>query len=175
MVFAGERNIGKTTLLITFVRQTFEYANTMGASFLTALVRADDGTVVKLNLWDVSGLQNTRTLFLMYGRGASEYARSKCALRCMSSRVWTPFGRTLFTHMHGWMCDCLVMWSPHAEDAILLAYNPLNRATLEDLREDWLLRVKKECDPDAPLFVVAIDIGERSDGPPPVGATEAQE
>ena len=56
MVLLGESAVGKSSLVLRFVRGQFhEYQeSTIGAAFLTQTVSVDD-TTVKLELWDTAG------------------------------------------------------------------------------------------------------------------------
>jgi len=56
MVLLGESAVGKSSLVLRFVKGQFhEYQeSTIGAAFLTQTVSVDD-TTVKLELWDTAG------------------------------------------------------------------------------------------------------------------------
>jgi len=64
MVLLGESAVGKSSLVLRFVRGQFhEYQeSTIGAAFLTQTVSVDD-TTVKLELWDTAGQE--RLFFLV--------------------------------------------------------------------------------------------------------------
>ena len=60
MVLLGESAVGKSSLVLRFVRGQFhEYQeSTIGAAFLTQTVSVDDVTV-KLELWDTAGQERS--------------------------------------------------------------------------------------------------------------------
>ena len=63
MVLLGESAVGKSSLVLRFVRGQFhEYQeSTIGAAFLTQTVSVDD-TTVKLELWDTAGQERLVTI-----------------------------------------------------------------------------------------------------------------
>lgn len=65
MVLLGESAVGKSSLVLRFVRGQFhEYQeSTIGAAFLTQTVSVDDVTV-KLELWDTAGQERFLLSFL---------------------------------------------------------------------------------------------------------------
>lgn len=71
MVLLGESAVGKSSLVLRFVKGQFhEYQeSTIGAAFLTQTVTVDDITV-KLELWDTAGQERYHSLAPMYYRGA---------------------------------------------------------------------------------------------------------
>ncbi|CAF0916005.1 unnamed protein product [Rotaria sordida] len=71
MVLLGESAVGKSSLVLRFVKGQFhEYQeSTIGAAFLTQTVSVDD-TTVKLELWDTAGQERYHSLAPMYYRGA---------------------------------------------------------------------------------------------------------
>eukprot|EP00761_Pharyngomonas_kirbyi_P011511 gb/GECH01011536.1/.p1 GENE.gb/GECH01011536.1/~~gb/GECH01011536.1/.p1 ORF type:complete len:207 (+),score=38.91 gb/GECH01011536.1/:1-621(+) len=72
LVLLGESAVGKSSLVLRFVRgQFFEYQeSTIGAAFLTQTVRLSD-TTVKFEIWDTAGQERYKSLAPMYYRGAS--------------------------------------------------------------------------------------------------------
>ncbi|CAF1362959.1 unnamed protein product [Rotaria sordida] len=71
MVLLGESAVGKSSLVLRFVKGKFhEYeVSTIGAAFLTQTVSIGDITV-KLELWDTAGQERYQSLAPMYYRGA---------------------------------------------------------------------------------------------------------
>ena len=71
LVLLGEAAVGKSSLVLRFVRDTFvEYLeSTIGAAFLTQSVTIDEG-VVKFEIWDTAGQERYHSLAPMYYRGA---------------------------------------------------------------------------------------------------------
>jgi len=72
LVLLGESSVGKSSLVLRFVRgQFFEYQeSTIGAAFLTQTVPLGE-SVVKFEIWDTAGQERYRSLAPMYYRGAS--------------------------------------------------------------------------------------------------------
>lgn len=72
LVLLGESAVGKSSLVLRFVRGTFfEYQeSTIGAAFLTQTVPLGD-TTVKFEIWDTAGQERYKSLAPMYYRGAA--------------------------------------------------------------------------------------------------------
>eukprot|EP00762_Andalucia_godoyi_P006181 ANDGO_01709.mRNA.1 Ras-related protein Rab-5A len=72
LVLLGESAVGKSSLVLRFVRgQFFEYQeSTIGAAFLTQTVPLPEFTV-KFEIWDTAGQERYHSLAPMYYRGAS--------------------------------------------------------------------------------------------------------
>ena len=72
LVLLGESAVGKSSLVLRFVRgQFFEYQeSTIGAAFLTQTVPLGD-SVVKFEIWDTAGQERYKSLAPMYYRGAA--------------------------------------------------------------------------------------------------------
>lgn len=72
LVLLGESSVGKSSLVLRFVRgQFFEYQeSTIGAAFLTQTVPLGD-TIVKFEIWDTAGQERYKSLAPMYYRGAA--------------------------------------------------------------------------------------------------------
>jgi small GTP-binding protein len=72
LVLLGESAVGKSSLVLRFVRgQFFEYQeSTIGAAFLTQTVPLND-SVVKFEIWDTAGQERYKSLAPMYYRGAA--------------------------------------------------------------------------------------------------------
>lgn len=66
MVLLGESAVGKSSLVLRFVKGQFhEYQeSTIGAAFLTQTVSVDDVTV-KLELWDTAGQERSALLVVL--------------------------------------------------------------------------------------------------------------
>ncbi|KAL0485187.1 vacuolar protein sorting protein VPS12/21 [Acrasis kona] len=72
LVLLGESAVGKSSLVLRFVRgQFFEYQeSTIGAAFLTQTVPLGDA-VIKFEIWDTAGQERYKSLAPMYYRGAA--------------------------------------------------------------------------------------------------------
>lgn len=72
LVLLGETSVGKSSLVIRFVKGQFcDYQeSTIGAAFLTQTVVVNDYTV-KFEIWDTAGQERYATLAPMYYRGAA--------------------------------------------------------------------------------------------------------
>mmetsp|Transcript_34828 Transcript_34828/g.87614 ORF Transcript_34828/g.87614 Transcript_34828/m.87614 type:complete len:198 (+) Transcript_34828:178-771(+) len=71
LVLLGESAVGKSSLVLRFVRGQFlDYQeSTIGAAFLTQTVCLND-TTVKFEIWDTAGQERYHSLAPMYYRGA---------------------------------------------------------------------------------------------------------
>ncbi|KAH3673753.1 hypothetical protein WICMUC_003496 [Wickerhamomyces mucosus] len=69
IVFLGEQNVGKTSLITRFMYDTFDssYAATIGIDFLSKTMYLDDKTI-RLQLWDTAGQERFRSLIPSYIR-----------------------------------------------------------------------------------------------------------
>jgi len=71
LVLLGEAAVGKSSLVLRFVRNEFQENRepTIGAAFLTQKCRVDD-KVVKFEIWDTAGQERFHSLAPMYYRNA---------------------------------------------------------------------------------------------------------
>jgi small GTP-binding protein len=71
LVILGESGVGKSTLVIRFVKGKFNefQESTIGAAFLTQTVVVDD-TTIKFEIWDTAGQERYNSLAPMYYRGS---------------------------------------------------------------------------------------------------------
>lgn len=64
IVVLGAQGVGKTSLLLRYIKNQFSSANTtstVGASFMTKRVVDDESdTVVRLQIWDTAGQERFR-------------------------------------------------------------------------------------------------------------------
>lgn len=69
LVFLGDQNVGKTTLISQFVYKQIDkhYEPTIGIDFLTKKVDVDDREV-KLQLWDTAGQEKFHSIISSYAR-----------------------------------------------------------------------------------------------------------
>jgi small GTP-binding protein len=68
----GDFGVGKTSLVTSFVRQTFsdKYLTTVGVKIDTKLVKLANGSEIKLIIWDIAGNDALATTTISYLRGA---------------------------------------------------------------------------------------------------------
>ena len=73
LVLLGDSAVGKSCLVVRFVRdEFFEFQEpTIGAAFLTQTVSLESDRVVKFEIWDTAGQERYRSLAPMYYRGAA--------------------------------------------------------------------------------------------------------
>ncbi|KAI9141477.1 putative VPS21-Rab5-like GTPase [Paraphysoderma sedebokerense] len=71
LVLLGEAAVGKSSLVLRFVRNEFQENRepTIGAAFLTQKCRVDD-KIVKFEIWDTAGQERFHSLAPMYYRNA---------------------------------------------------------------------------------------------------------
>ncbi|KAF4636975.1 hypothetical protein G7Y89_g1112 [Cudoniella acicularis] len=75
IVVLGAQGVGKTSLLLRYIKNQFSPASTtstVGASFMTKRVVDDESdTVVRLQIWDTAGQERFRSISRLYYRGAN--------------------------------------------------------------------------------------------------------
>merc|ERR1712032_692363 len=71
-VFAGQSNVGKTSLMIRLADDEFKgsYVPTIGVDFRYKSMEVD-GKIVKFEIWDTAGQERFRTITSTYYKGAS--------------------------------------------------------------------------------------------------------
>ncbi|KAM0786027.1 GTPase Ypt5 [Microbotryomycetes sp. NB124-2] len=71
LVLLGESAVGKSSLVLQFVKQQFDdyRESTIGAAFLTQTVPVDGG-FIKFEIWDTAGQERYKSLAPMYYRNA---------------------------------------------------------------------------------------------------------
>ncbi|CDI76362.1 Ras family domain-containing protein, putative [Eimeria acervulina] len=71
-VLLGDASVGKSSLVIRFVKNTFSNAmeTTIGAAFFAHTIEVD-GKAVKFEVWDTAGQERFSSLAPMYYRGAA--------------------------------------------------------------------------------------------------------
>ena len=84
IVFLGDQNVGKTSLILRFTQDTFDssyqvsqlqfhtsfYQATIGIDFLSKTMYVDD-KMVRLQLWDTAGQERFRSLIPSYIKDSS--------------------------------------------------------------------------------------------------------
>ncbi|KYF39549.1 putative Ras-related protein Rab-5C [Toxoplasma gondii ARI] len=71
-VLLGDASVGKSSLVVRFVKNTFSdtMETTIGAAFFTQALQVD-GRTVKFEIWDTAGQERFSSLAPMYYRGAA--------------------------------------------------------------------------------------------------------
>lgn len=103
VVVLGEVNVGKTSLISTFMndgRYKAPTQSTVGTEFLSKEIRVD-GTVVTLQVWDTAGQERFESIGYAFYRGAN-----CCLLVCDLSN------RESFTALDKWKRNFLNNASP---------------------------------------------------------------
>ena len=72
LVFLGDQNVGKTSIITRFMYDSFDtaYQATIGIDFLSKTMYLEDRTV-RLQLWDTAGQERFRSLIPSYIRDSS--------------------------------------------------------------------------------------------------------
>eukprot|EP01129_Flabellula_baltica_P007492 TRINITY_DN2920_c0_g1_i3.p1 TRINITY_DN2920_c0_g1~~TRINITY_DN2920_c0_g1_i3.p1 ORF type:complete len:154 (-),score=20.49 TRINITY_DN2920_c0_g1_i3:93-521(-) len=72
VITIGDPDVGKTSFLLRLCRDCFyeEPLQSIGVDFLIKMVKLDDDTVVKLQLWDTAGHEKFRAITSNYYKGA---------------------------------------------------------------------------------------------------------
>ena len=72
MVLLGESGVGKSCVVLRFVRGQFDPSSkvTVGAAFMSHPVALPDGATVKFEIWDTAGQERYASLAPLYYRGA---------------------------------------------------------------------------------------------------------
>eukprot|EP01051_Picozoa_sp_SAG22_P004702 SAG22_NODE_259_length_13477_cov_10.020407_12_plen_223_part_00 len=72
VIVVGEVGTGKTSLVRQFISQTFSnnYKSTIGVDFALKVIRWDDRTQVRLQLWDIAGQERFGSMTRVYYKDA---------------------------------------------------------------------------------------------------------
>ena len=73
LVVLGDKDVGKTSLVIRYTQGFFENktTSTVGAFYLTKKYTSKEGIPCKMNIWDTAGQERFRAMAPMYYRGAN--------------------------------------------------------------------------------------------------------
>ena len=73
IVLVGDSGVGKTNLLSRFTKNEFnlESRATIGVEFAAKTLTADNGEVIKAQIWDTAGQDRYRAIASSYYRGAA--------------------------------------------------------------------------------------------------------
>ena len=72
MLLIGDSGVGKSSLLLRFVADTFSrmWVGTIGIDFKVKTIQQQDGQRLKMQVWDTAGQERFRTITTAYYRGA---------------------------------------------------------------------------------------------------------
>lgn len=95
-IIVGESSVGKSCLLLQFIDNRFKDSHdlTIGVDFGSKTIKLDDGTNVKVQIWDTAGQESFRSITKSYYRG------SICALL-----VYDITRRSTFDNLVRWLED----------------------------------------------------------------------
>ncbi len=73
LVFVGESSVGKTSLIIQYIKNIFEGGNilTVGADKFSKELTLEDSTKIDLVIWDTAGQERFRSLNTIFLKGAN--------------------------------------------------------------------------------------------------------
>ena len=95
-IIVGESSVGKSCLLLQFIDNRFKDSHdlTIGVDFGSKTIKLNDGTNVKVQIWDTAGQESFRSITRSYYRG------SICALLC-----YDITRRQTFDNLVRWLND----------------------------------------------------------------------
>ena len=72
LVLLGDSGVGKSSIAMRYVNNVFSesFEVTIGGGYLQQIVRLNDGTSLKLDIWDTGGQERYRALLQLYYRDA---------------------------------------------------------------------------------------------------------
>uniref|UniRef100_A0A914UYT4 small monomeric GTPase n=1 Tax=Plectus sambesii TaxID=2011161 RepID=A0A914UYT4_9BILA len=134
VLIIGESGVGKSSLLIRFVDDTFdpEQPATIGVDFKVTTLTVD-GNKVKLAIWDTAGQERFRTLTPSYYRGAQ-------GVIC----VYDVSNRASYDRLQHWLTE-LETYSTKTDVVKMLVANKIDREKREVTREEGLKFARKHC------------------------------
>ena len=105
----GDPGVGKTSILIRFIDNTFnpDYKSTIGVNFLTKTIYTSEG-YVKLIIWDVAGQSRTASYRHLYYRAAEGIIL-----------VYDVTNPTSFYSLSNWVSDALQKTQPDTVIALV--------------------------------------------------------
>lgn len=71
-IIVGESSVGKSCLLLQFIDNRFKDSHdlTIGVDFGSKTIKLNDGTSVKVQIWDTAGQESFRSITRSYYRGS---------------------------------------------------------------------------------------------------------
>jgi len=143
VVFAGDGNVGKTTLIRAYTEGKFQTSRvaTIGVDFFTQTVRLPQGTV-RLSIWDMAGQAHFQSLRSGFYRGSRAAAL-----------VYDVTVSETFEHLSGWQAEILQV-VPTEKFVVVGNKIDLNRIPLSDSVRSFANRI------GAPYFETSAKSGE---------------
>ncbi len=131
IVFLGNQNVGKTSLIHRFIYETFEdnYQATIGIDFMSQKMHIEDKVVI-LNLWDTAGQERFKSLIPSYIKD------SAVAIVC-----YDVTSRDSFVSVEKWVEDAKAI---RENDVLLILVG--NKADMEPQRQVPLQEAKDYAD-----------------------------
>lgn len=125
LVFLGDQNVGKTTLISQFVYRHVDknYEPTIGIDFLTKKIDVDDSEV-KLQLWDTAGQEKFHSII-------SSYARDSF----LAVILFDIENESTFLKIDKWINDLIRIHDTEKKIKILLVGNKTDLADEEQIRK----------------------------------------
>tara|TARA_B100001029_G_C15047209_1_gene448029 strand:- start:1335 stop:1967 length:633 start_codon:yes stop_codon:yes gene_type:complete len=71
LIIIGNNNVGKSSIIKSFNNDYFDqkYHSTIGIDFASKIIKLEDNTVVKLQIWDTAGTERFKSIVRNYYRG----------------------------------------------------------------------------------------------------------
>lgn len=123
LVFLGDQNVGKTTLISQFVYRQIDkhYEPTIGIDFLTKKVDVDEKEV-KLQLWDTAGQEKFHSII-------SSYARDSF----LAIVLFDVGNESTFMKIDKWITDLVRVHDAEKKIKILIVGNKIDLVDAETL------------------------------------------
>lgn len=73
VIMLGDSSVGKTSIVLQFYKSEFEVNGepTVGAAYVTKVVKTSTGKEIPLHIWDTAGQERFKSVIPMYMRGCS--------------------------------------------------------------------------------------------------------
>ena len=124
LVFLGDQNVGKTTLISQFVYNQVDknYEPTIGIDFLTKKIDVDDKEV-KLQLWDTAGQEKFHSII-------SSYARDSF----LAIILFDVGNKSTFLKIDRWINDLIRIHDKEKKIKVLIVGNKIDLVGEEELK-----------------------------------------
>ena len=131
VIVIGDSNVGKSSLTIKAVKNTFDvgYTATIGFGYFSFFVKIDD-KVLKLQIWDTCGQEIYQSLIVNFFRNSS-----------LAIMVYSVNNRNSFLHIDNWLKEIKKVSNPDAKIFLIG-----NKCDLNDEREVSYEEAKKYAD-----------------------------